>query len=90
MGNRFCGAAHFETNNLTSGLEEVRFLAAVILPLDLFQSLFVNLRNARLCRSVKTGKRVRIPRCRATVSEEKAVVHWDGMNPGKGEGGSGC
>ena len=33
-------------------------------------------RKARLCRSVKTGKRVQFPRCRATVSEDIALGHW--------------
>jgi len=31
-----------------------------------------------------TGKRVRIPRCRATVSEEPAAGHW--ASPGKAGG----
>src|SRR5260370_27627495 len=31
--------------------------------------------------SAKTGKRVKIPRCRATVSEELADSHW--VMPGK-------
>jgi hypothetical protein len=33
---------------------------------------------------VKTGKRVRIPRCRATVSEETAIGHWEKFREGRG------
>src|SRR4051812_10155761 len=40
-------------------------------------SALCNLRNARFRRSAKTGKRVQIPRCRATVSEDIALGHWE-------------
>ena len=31
----------------------------------------------------KTGKRVQFPRCRATVSENIAAVHWDRSREGR-------
>jgi hypothetical protein len=63
--------------------------------------LFIILRIARLygCpvfsvfskgwakRSAKTGKRVQIPRCRATVSEDMSLGHWE--TPGKAADESG-
>src|SRR3954454_5809416 len=51
-------------------------------------SALCNLRNARFRRSAKTGKRVQIPRCRATVSEDIALGHWE--FPGKAADESGC
>src|ERR1700745_2087859 len=44
-------------------------------------------RKARLRRSAKTGKRVQFPRCRATVSEDIALGHWE--TPGKAADESG-
>jgi hypothetical protein len=44
-------------------------------------------RKARLRRSAKTGKRVQFPRCRATVSEDIALGHWE--IPGKAADESG-
>src|ERR1700724_3781408 len=49
----------------------------------LFFALCNVFRNARLCRSAKTGKRVKIPRCRATVSEETALDHWEKSREGR-------
>jgi len=46
-----------------------------------FQFFEMPFRFARLCRVAKTGKRVQFPRCRATVSEKIAAVHWE--IPGK-------
>ncbi len=46
--------------------------------------LFSVLWFARSERWFGTGKRVRIPRCRATVSEEPAAGHW--ASPGKAGG----
>src|SRR5579871_1152912 len=48
------------------------YLTHYIRPSVLFV-LCNSVRNARLCRSAKTGKRVQIPRCRATVSEDIAL-----------------
>jgi hypothetical protein len=31
----------------------------------------------------KTGKRVQFPRCRATVSEKIAAVHWEHSREGR-------
>jgi len=31
----------------------------------------------------KTGKRVQFPRCRATVSEKTAAVHWEHSREGR-------
>src|SRR5712671_134314 len=52
------------------------------IPLIVFSVLFHVLRYARLCHSAKTGKRVRIPRCRATVSEDNCSRHWEKTREG--------
>src|SRR6478752_5334846 len=67
-----------ETQRNTTGNESIHIDIPLSAPLHSFRrsALFQFLRNARLRHSAKTGKRVQIPRCRATVSEEIASGHW--------------
>ncbi len=68
--------------HLTSPCPAVRFLGRLLLVVAV--ALCHVVRNARLCRWAKTGKRVEIPRCRATVSEETALGHWEKSREGRG------